>query len=121
MSEPNIDCLITPFHPNKNSQEFEILLSYLDENPYSTVVDLEADKFEIVQFAKQFRNDTRSHASELTYLEINNRHQISEQTLRHGFRTGFPTKKDNFLRDFNCYARKITISVSKGKVISEVT
>ena len=114
MSEPHIDCFITPFHPDKTSQEFELLLSYLDENPYSTVVDLEEDKFEIVQYAKQNRNEPTCYGMNLTYLEIDNRHQISEESLRHGFRTGFQTKKDRFIRDLNCYARKIQISVRNG-------
>ena len=51
-------------------------MSLLLDNPYSTVVDLEEDAFEIERYAVQ-RRELDSWSRAITYLELDKRHQLS--------------------------------------------
>ena len=66
MSEPGI-MWYRRIEPDKSGGQFQTLINLLNDNHYSTLVDLEEDSFEIERFAMQ------RHDGTITYLELDTR------------------------------------------------
>ena len=98
-------------------------MDYLQDNPFSTVVDLEEGEFEIARDATWIYNPNQQDRQnmKILYVEIDNRHQLYTDAIKSTLSYEMFIKSINSFSDRNYYKKKITISEMKNELSSEVT
>ena len=122
MSEPHIEWLcMADNEVDKSSKEFQTLMGYLLDNPFSTVVDLDEGEFEIARYATLVQNQEDLQNTKIVYVEIDNRNELFTNAIQStpSYEMFF-NMVDSFT-DCNCYKRTITISETENLIFSEVT
>ena len=122
MSEPHIEWLcMADNEVDKSSKEFQTLMGYLLDNPFSTVVDLDEGEFEIARYATLVQNQEDLQNTKIVYVEIDNRNELFTNAIQSTpSYEMFLNMVDSFT-DYNCYKRNITISETENLIFSEVT
>ena len=122
MSEPHIEWLcMADNEVDKSSKEFQTLMGYLLDNPFSTVVDLDEGEFEIARYATLVQNQEDLQNTKIVYVEIDNRNELFTNAIQSTpSYEMFLNMVDSFT-DYNCYKRNITISETENLIFSKVT